>query len=107
MGTALQMSENDSKWMLVRSDRTNVQSSMSLCCYKEYLGKIGLGADPSASLDIPATQEVTGEAAIVDYLLTRRLIGIRDDYHFWRGHKYVPQGGKPLWVTADDTSVHH
>merc|ERR1711862_21592 len=32
-------------------------------------------------------------------------VGIRDDYWFWKGHNYVPQCGKPLWI--EDDGAHH
>merc|ERR1712046_144362 len=27
-------------------------------------------------------------------------------YHFWKGHGYKPEGGKPLWISGDTNVLH-
>ena len=37
----------------------------------------------------------------------RVVVACQDHYLWWRNNGYKPAAGKPLWITEDDTSVHH
>lgn len=105
---SLRMPSSEAKWALRRFDRRDAQSGMSLCRFEGHLSEEGWGSDLAGHLDTgAAAAELSGEAVIAETLSTCPAIGIRDDYHYWRGHKYLPQCGKPLWVTVDDSKVHH
>jgi hypothetical protein len=38
-----------------------------------------------------------GDDEILDYLESRTVVGIRDDYEFWRDNNQAPWSGKPVW----------
>lgn len=40
----------------------------------------------------------TGDDAILDYLQSKSIVGIRDDYDYWSDNNYVPWSGKPVWA---------
>jgi hypothetical protein len=45
--------------------------------------------------------EIKFEAEMVQMIESTPILGIRDDYHHWKRNNYVPQAGKPLWLTLD------
>jgi hypothetical protein len=44
------------------------------------------------------TKQYTGDDAILDYLQTKSIVFIRDDYDYWRDNNYAPWSGKPIWA---------
>eukprot|EP00928_Gymnodinium_smaydae_P065710 TRINITY_DN48804_c0_g1_i1.p1 TRINITY_DN48804_c0_g1~~TRINITY_DN48804_c0_g1_i1.p1 ORF type:complete len:417 (-),score=90.82 TRINITY_DN48804_c0_g1_i1:36-1223(-) len=100
------VSDGNALWGLRRLDRRELQGPIALRRYTENLSAEGFGADLGA-VDGLTFEEDVEEAAIATLFRSKRALGIRDDYHFWRGQGYKPQAGKPLWVTVGDSSVHH
>eukprot|EP00906_Rhabdomonas_costata_P024384 RCo035061 len=56
------------------------------------------------------TGEVIPECEMEAFLVQcqGRIVGVRDDYQAWKGNRYLPCSGKPMWVTAsqDAPGVH-
>eukprot|EP00441_Pelagodinium_beii_P041701 CAMPEP_0197626722 /NCGR_PEP_ID=MMETSP1338-20131121/5556_1 /TAXON_ID=43686 ORGANISM="Pelagodinium beii, Strain RCC1491" /NCGR_SAMPLE_ID=MMETSP1338 /ASSEMBLY_ACC=CAM_ASM_000754 /LENGTH=386 /DNA_ID=CAMNT_0043197277 /DNA_START=50 /DNA_END=1210 /DNA_ORIENTATION=- len=100
------LSQADARWALRRNKRSIVHSGIIAERHLEHLGKEGYGSDLSAAESPEVLEQLPMEAQIPQMIALRPVLGIRDDYHFWRGHGYSPQGGKPLWLSLDD-GVHH
>lgn len=101
------LSTEDSRWVLQREDRSDVHSPIYLRRYAEYLGKEGLGNDLNEAADPSQySDEVGPDSKVLDFVLSKPIIAIRDDYHHWRHMNYVPESGKPMWVSLED-DVHH
>ena len=47
-----------------------------------------------------------GDEAILDFLATKPVCGIQDDYSHWAKNGYQPWSGKPVWVPSD-RGTHH
>lgn len=104
----LQLDASDARWVLRRRDRTDMRSQIQLSQYDNSLGTEGLGSDLGQVPTLPpAEREIQQEEDIVKLLAQKRVIGVRDDYFFWKGHGYLPQAGKPCWLTPYDRSVQH
>lgn len=48
----------------------------------------------------------SGDEAVLDFLHSRRICGIQDDYSHWDSNDCEPWAGKPVWITADP-KYHH
>ncbi|CAK8986383.1 unnamed protein product [Durusdinium trenchii] len=96
----------DALWVLRREDRSDVQSPIYLRRYEEHLGKEGLGQDMSAPDRVSYTDELGPDEKVVDFIAPKPVLAIRDDYHHWRKMRYVPESGKPLWISLDDDVQH-
>jgi hypothetical protein len=48
----------------------------------------------------------SGDAAVVEYLHSRRICGIQDDYEHWSANECEPWAGKPVWILVDP-KFHH
>lgn len=104
----LRPGEADARWALRRVDRSDIRSAIQLCHYEDHLGSEGLGSNLSdASVAIPAVLQEVDESVVNQLITSHSVMGIRDDYFFWKGHEYKPEAGKPLWIAADDSSVQH
>jgi len=104
----LRPSDADALWALRRADRSDVQSAIQLCHYEDYLGDKGFGSNLSkAEVRLPAILQEVDESSITKLFTTQRVLCIRDDYFFWKGHECRPEAGKPLWLTVGDSSVQH
>eukprot|EP00930_Biecheleria_cincta_P068946 TRINITY_DN56765_c0_g1_i1.p1 TRINITY_DN56765_c0_g1~~TRINITY_DN56765_c0_g1_i1.p1 ORF type:complete len:371 (-),score=49.90 TRINITY_DN56765_c0_g1_i1:91-1203(-) len=101
------LSEQDAQWVLTRQSRQDANSPIMLRRLNEYMGREGLGSDLSSNGTCGHCEEISSEADIVDFMASRRILGVRDDYHHWKGQGYLPQAGKPLWITVDDEDVQH
>ena len=40
----------------------------------------------------------SGDSEILEFLSHQTVLGIRDDYNFWKASRYIPSCGKPIWV---------
>lgn len=47
-----------------------------------------------------------GDDKIMDFLKSKTICGIQDDYEFWAANRWKPSAGKPVWVPSD-TNCHH
>lgn len=101
--------DTDARWALRRVDRSDIQSAIQLCQYDNHLGAEGFGSDLSGAnaVVLPAALQEVDEASVTKLVVAQAVMGIRDDYFFWRGHAHRPEAGKPLWITANDSSVQH
>ena len=43
---------------------------------------------------------IVGDVEVLDLLQSRTVVGIQDNYPFWRDHNHEPWSGKPVWVTS-------
>lgn len=59
------------------------------------------GGDGSCSSE---TMVAAGDQEILDFIHSRTVCGIQDDYEFWNANNYEPWSGKPVWQLPD---VHH
>lgn len=105
----LELADADARWALRREDRQQLQSPIHMHCYDCVVQQEGYGKDLAAVEDPNGepVKSLLAEDDIVDLITGSAALGVRDDYHFWRGHNYLPGAGKPVWITADDDSVHH
>jgi len=109
-------------WCLWRENRQDIQTAVSLRRYEADIGKYGYGPVPGMEAKLPKSvlpkkdikvdqwkvvDRKNSESTTYDFLASSSVLGIRDDYFFWKCHKCVPLAGKPLWITADDASVQH
>ncbi|CAE6932260.1 unnamed protein product, partial [Symbiodinium natans] len=95
-----------SHWALRPLERSSPSSPFVLRRYEEYTGIEGLGADLTAPETLKYTEEIE-ESRIPDFLEAGPVVCVRDDYFYWKGNRYRPQTGKPLWLTLHDDSVQH
>lgn len=49
----------------------------------------------------------SGDDKVLDYLQSKTVVGIQDDYPFWRDRNHAPWAGKPVWVTEGQRNHHH
>eukprot|EP00929_Paragymnodinium_shiwhaense_P008407 TRINITY_DN112367_c0_g1_i1.p1 TRINITY_DN112367_c0_g1~~TRINITY_DN112367_c0_g1_i1.p1 ORF type:complete len:387 (-),score=22.25 TRINITY_DN112367_c0_g1_i1:37-1197(-) len=103
----IQKVREDACWALRRVDRSDTQSPLLLRRYSQPLGKSGYGDDLRSPDPIAHDAEIDSEADIVRFFESKAAVGVRDDYFHWKGNQYVPQGGKPLWLTLQDDETHH
>lgn len=52
-----------------------------------------MSSDPSSSTPI-----ASGDKEVADFIESRTVLGIRDDYKFWAANSFAPCAGKPIWV---------
>ena len=71
-----------------------------------YLGKDGLGSDLGAADPVEFSDEVGPDSKVLDFILSKAIIAIRDDYNHWKQMKYIPESGKPLWISLEDDVQH-
>ena len=71
-----------------------------------YLGKDGLGSDLGAPDSEAFSDEVGPDSKVLDFILSKPIIAIRDDYNHWKQMKYIPESGKPLWISLEDDVQH-
>lgn len=100
------LATEDSLWVLRRAERSEVLSPIFLRRYKEYLGKDGLGSDLGAPDSEAFSDEVGPDSKVLDFILSKAILAIRDDYNHWKQMKYIPESGKPLWISLDDDVQH-
>jgi hypothetical protein len=43
------------------------------------------------------TLVAAGDQEVLDFIHSRTVVGIQDDYPFWNAHGYAPWSGKPVW----------
>lgn len=103
------LASKEALWGLRRVDRGDVQSPLVLRRYVRSLGTEGWG-DVSDVSDVSDPVEYVAECGpdhkIDEFLSSREIIGVRDDYHHWREQRFLPASGKPMWITLDE-DVHH
>lgn len=56
--------------------------------------------------DNPEKVVASGDAEIVDFIASKPMCGINDDYEFWAANGWEPWAGKPVWVPASG-DCHH
>ena len=44
----------------------------------------------------------SGDEEILDHLQSRTVVGVRDDYEFWRDNNQAPWSGKPVWARGGE-----
>ena len=51
----------------------------------------------------------SGDEDILNFLQTKSIVGIQDNYPFWRDNNYAPWSGKPVWIntTVSGRKHHH
>ena len=99
------LASEEALWGLRREDRGDVQSPLLLRRYVRSLGTEGWG-DISDVDPVRYVEECSGDEKIDEFLSSRDIIGVRDDYHHWRQQGFLPASGKPMWITLDE-DVHH
>lgn len=48
----------------------------------------------------------SGDAQVLDFLDSRSVCGIQDDYEFWKVHRHQPWAGKPVWIPRSKEVQH-
>ena len=49
----------------------------------------------------------SGDDEVLDYLLSKSIVGIQDNYLFWRDNNHQPWSGKPVWARTNGSSNNH
>jgi hypothetical protein len=55
---------------------------------------------------VDGTVVASGDEQVLEFLHSRTVCGIQDDYHHWSKHSCEPWAGKPVWIPAD-RHYHH
>jgi hypothetical protein len=56
--------------------------------------------------------DCSGDDEVLDFLQSTTIVGIQDNYSFWRDHNHAPWSGKPVWAWTsspdlDGDNPHH
>lgn len=103
----LRLEIEGSHWNVRRVSRDVLQSPITLRRYSPDSESPDYGKDLHSPDKTALVQEITEEAEVAEFFSFHRAVCVRDDYHFWKGHGYLPEAGKPLWITTNDDSVQH
>jgi len=49
----------------------------------------------------------SGDDEVLDYLQSKSIVGIQDNYPFWRDNNHQPWSGKPVWALTNGSSNNH
>ena len=49
----------------------------------------------------------SGDDEVLDYLQSKSIVGIQDNYPFWRDNNHQPWSGKPVWARTNGSSNNH
>jgi len=49
----------------------------------------------------------SGDDEVLDYLQSKSIVGIQDNYPFWRDNNHQPWSGKPVWARTNGLSNNH
>ncbi|EJK64409.1 hypothetical protein THAOC_14856 [Thalassiosira oceanica] len=60
----------------------------------------GSGDDGGKNEGGKTADRVVGDVEVLDFLQSKSIVGIQDNYPFWRDHNHEPWSGKPVWVTS-------
>lgn len=55
---------------------------------------------------VDGTVVASGDEQVLEFLHSRTVCGIQDDYQHWSKHDCEPWAGKPVWIPADKR-YHH
>ncbi|KAL9178435.1 hypothetical protein ACHAXT_003765, partial [Thalassiosira profunda] len=56
-----------------------------------------------ANREIEGAADHSGDDEVLNYLQSRSIVGIQDNYQFWADNNHAPHAGKPVWARTDST----